>query len=235
MIQPTRQHRQITPLLWYNVDIIQDWIVEQNLRLDSAGFYQNFQIYSSSYGIHLGLDHWSKKSNSFLYTLTVSHSNHYTRMFLCSCSCSYNWIVFMNGVFYPNSSNSFNWTKIFSLWKKTNKIERGNKLTPFGINKWHHRVLTSVLNIIRAFPHFSHQQQQQMQKRNMEMCCCSNRVFHNLDEIGNNANIGIRVFTTWKKFSEKMLPPSGNRTRASHSLWFQVQHYPFYINLTCAA
>ena len=28
-----------------------------------------------------------------------------------------------------------------------------------------------------------------------------------------------------------MLPPSGNRTRA---LWFQVQHYPFYTNLTFA-
>ena len=26
-----------------------------------------------------------------------------------------------------------------------------------------------------------------------------NRVFHKLDEIGNNANIGIRGFPTWKK------------------------------------
>ena len=31
-----------------------------------------------------------------------------------------------------------------------------------------------------------------------------------------------------------MLPPSGNRTQASHNLWFQVQHYPFYTNLTFA-
>ena len=29
-------------------------------------------------------------------------------------------------------------------------------------------------------------------------------------------------------------PPSGNRTWASHNLWFQVQHYPFYTNLTFA-
>ena len=29
--------------------------------------------------------------------------------------------------------------------------------------------------------------------------------------------------------------PSGDRTRASHNLWFQVQHYPFWTNLafTC--
>ena len=33
------------------------------------------------------------------------------------------------------------------------------------------------------------------------------RVFHKLDEIGNNANIGIRCFTDKnKKFSDKMLP-----------------------------
>ena len=50
------------------------------------------------------------------------------------------------------------------------------------------------------------------------------RVFQKLDEIGNNANIGIRGFTTW----------SGNRTRAAHSLWFQVQHSPFYTNLAFA-
>ena len=28
--------------------------------------------------------------------------------------------------------------------------------------------------------------------------------------------------------------PSGNRTQASHSLWFQVQHSPFYTNLAFA-
>ena len=59
--------------------------------------------------------------------------------------------------------------------------------------------------------------------------------FHKLDEIGNNANIGIRGFTTWKKSSDKMLPPVGIEPRpliASDSLWFQVQHYPLYTNLT---
>ena len=35
-----------------------------------------------------------------------------------------------------------------------------------------------------------------------------------------------------KKNPAKNVTPSGNRTRASHSLWFQVQHYPFYTNLT---
>ena len=30
---------------------------------------------------------------------------------------------------------------------------------------------------------------------------------------------------------EKNVTPNGNRTRA---LWFQVQHYPFYTNLTFA-
>ena len=35
------------------------------------------------------------------------------------------------------------------------------------------------------------------------------RRFHKLDKIGNNANIGIRGFTAWKKSSNKMLPPVG--------------------------
>ena len=51
------------------------------------------------------------------------------------------------------------------------------------------------------------------------------RVFHKLDEIGNNANIGIRGFTTWIKIQWQNVTPSGNRTHAS----------PFYTNLTCAA
>ena len=51
-----------------------------------------------------------------------------------------------------------------------------------------------------------------------------------------NANIGIFVFTAWKqKIQWQNVIPSGNRTQASHNLWFQVQHSPFYINLTCAA
>ena len=32
---------------------------------------------------------------------------------------------------------------------------------------------------------------------------------HKLDENGNNANIGIRGFTTWKKSSDKILPAVG--------------------------
>ena len=49
-----------------------------------------------------------------------------------------------------------------------------------------------------------------------------------------NANIDIFVFTASKekKSSDKMLPPVG--ARASHNLWFQVQHYAFYTKLTCA-
>ena len=45
---------------------------------------------------------------------------------------------------------------------------------------------------------------------------------------GNNANIDSRGFTT------KNVTPSGNRTWASHNLRFQVQHSPFYTNLSCA-
>ena len=60
------------------------------------------------------------------------------------------------------------------------------------------------------------------------------RGFHKLDEIGNNANIGIRGFTMWKTIQWQNVTSSGNRTGASHSLWFQVQHYPLYTNLTFA-
>ena len=55
--------------------------------------------------------------------------------------------------------------------------------------------------------------------------------FSQIDKIGNNGSIG---FTAWKKLSDKMFTPSGNRTLASYSLWFQVQHYPFYTKLTFA-
>ena len=37
-----------------------------------------------------------------------------------------------------------------------------------------------------------------------------------------------------KKIQWQNVTPSGNRTRAPHSLWFHVQHYPFYTNLTFA-
>ena len=58
--------------------------------------------------------------------------------------------------------------------------------------------------------------------------------FSQIDKVGNNANIGNRGFTMWKKIQWQNVTPSGNRTWASHSLWFQVQHYPFYTNLTFA-
>ena len=35
------------------------------------------------------------------------------------------------------------------------------------------------------------------------------QVFQKIDEVGNDANIGIRGFTTWKKFSDQMLSPVG--------------------------
>ena len=31
-----------------------------------------------------------------------------------------------------------------------------------------------------------------------------------------------------------MIPPSGDRTQASHNLWFQVLHYPFWASEACA-
>ena len=37
-----------------------------------------------------------------------------------------------------------------------------------------------------------------------------------------------------KKIQWQNVTPSGNKTWASHSLWFQVQNYPFYTNLTFA-
>ena len=37
-----------------------------------------------------------------------------------------------------------------------------------------------------------------------------------------------------KKKTVKNVTPSGNRTQASHNLWFQVQHYPFWTKLTFA-
>ena len=45
----------------------------------------------------------------------------------------------------------------------------------------------------------------------------------------NNANIGSRGFTTWKQ--KNPVKKCWDRTQASHNLWFQVQHYPFYTNL----
>ena len=60
-------------------------------------------------------------------------------------------------------------------------------------------------------------------------------IFHKLDEIGNNVNIGFRGFTTWNKIQWQNATPNENRTQAFHSLWFQVQQSPFYTNLICAA
>ena len=49
--------------------------------------------------------------------------------------------------------------------------------------------------------------------------------------------IGIFVFTAWKqkKSTDKMLPPNGDRSQASHNLLFQVQHYPFWASEACPA
>ena len=58
--------------------------------------------------------------------------------------------------------------------------------------------------------------------------------FSQIDKIGNNGSIGITSFTAWKKIKWQNVTPSGNRTRASYSLWFQVQHYPFHTKLTFA-
>ena len=51
--------------------------------------------------------------------------------------------------------------------------------------------------------------------------------------IGNNANIGIRGFTTWKQknSSNKMLPPVSTE---SLDLWFQVKHFVFIVNISFA-
>ena len=59
--------------------------------------------------------------------------------------------------------------------------------------------------------------------------------FFEVHKNDNNANIGSRGFTKWKqKNPVKNVTSSGNRTLASHNLWFQVQHYPFWTKLTFA-
>ena len=60
------------------------------------------------------------------------------------------------------------------------------------------------------------------------------RVFHKIDEIGNNTNIGIRgllVYMKTKNSSNKMLTPVSVEPM---NLWFQVQYSPFWANLACA-
>ena len=51
------------------------------------------------------------------------------------------------------------------------------------------------------------------------------RVFYKLDEIGNNANIGIRFFTTWKQKSPvtKCYPKS------------EYNHWPRFLSPTCSS
>ena len=56
------------------------------------------------------------------------------------------------------------------------------------------------------------------------------RGFHKLDEFGNNVNIGIRGFI----YYVKKIQWQNVTLIASHSLWFQVQHSPFYTNLVFA-
>ena len=53
-----------------------------------------------------------------------------------------------------------------------------------------------------------------------------------MDKNGNNANIGIRGFISWKQKNQLQ-----NATLVSIEpldFWFQVQHAPFYTNLTFA-
>ena len=59
------------------------------------------------------------------------------------------------------------------------------------------------------------------------------RVFLQTHIIDNNANIGIRDFTTWKqkKSSNKMLPLVSIEFL---DLWFQVQHSSFWTNMAFA-
>ena len=67
------------------------------------------------------------------------------------------------------------------------------------------------------------------------MVTISIQVFHKLDEIGNTANITIRSFIASKKIQWQNVTPSGNRTQISHSLWFWVQHSPFWASEASAA
>ena len=63
----------------------------------------------------------------------------------------------------------------------------------------------------------------------------ANRGFHKLDEIGNNANIGIRGFTTWKqKIPVKNVtpPPVRIEPKPLINLWFQVQQSALWANWT---
>ena len=58
--------------------------------------------------------------------------------------------------------------------------------------------------------------------------------FSQTHNIGNNANICIGGFDMWKQKSPvENVTHSGNRTQASHNLWFQVEHSPFYTKLSC--
>ena len=61
----------------------------------------------------------------------------------------------------------------------------------------------------------------------------ANRVFHKLYEIGNNANIDIRGFATWKQKHPvaKCYPQVGIELGP---LIFQVQHSPFWAKWACA-
>ena len=56
--------------------------------------------------------------------------------------------------------------------------------------------------------------------------------FSQTHNIGNNANDGIRGFTTWKHKNPmtKCYPQWGFEHRPLNNLWFQVQHSPFWAN-----
>ena len=51
---------------------------------------------------------------------------------------------------------------------------------------------------------------------------------------GNNANIGIRGFISWKQKKIQLQNVTLVTTIEPLDLWFQVQHVPFYTNLAFA-
>ena len=59
----------------------------------------------------------------------------------------------------------------------------------------------------------------------------NNRVFRKLTKLVIMATLASEALLH-EKIQWQNVTPSGIRTQASHNLWFQVQHYPLYTNLT---
>ena len=55
-------------------------------------------------------------------------------------------------------------------------------------------------------------------------------VFHKLDENANMLTFLSLLCETKKIIQWQNITLGGDRTRASHNLWFKVQHYPFWMN-----